>query len=463
MGVGETLSVSINTDKASQELENLDMTASAVPPAAPRPARLRRLVLDVEPLRYGPYRRLWLGQGVSFVGFQVTSVAVPVQVYGLTHSSFWVGALGLVNLLPLIVFGLWGGAVADHMDRRVLLMVASCVTWLATLLLVLQAVLGMGDLWVIMAIVVVQATGFAISSPTRSAIIPRLLRKELVPAANTLNYTVLQVGTLVGPLCAGVILVRWSYAAAYGLDAVLFTIGLYAALRLPPIPPLAQSLGDTPGGQKAGAPGLRSVLEGLRYLWTQPVLLMSFVVDIIAMGVAMPRALFPELAETRFGGQGAVGWLFASIAIGAVAGGLLSGWIGRVRRQGVALVASIVVWGLAVAAAGLAHALWLAVTLLAIGGAADLVSAVFRQSMLQTYAPDEMRGRLQGVFTVVVAGGPRLGDMRAGGTAAVVGATASWVGGGLACAILVAAVGLLVPALLRYDTAAPRIQAITAE
>jgi MFS family permease len=179
---------------------------------------------------------------------------------------------------------------------------------------------------------------------------------------------------------------------------------------------------------------------------------MSFVVDIIAMGVAMPRALFPELSETRFGGEGAVGWLFAAIAIGAVLGGLSSGWIGRIHRQGVALVAAIVVWGLAVAAAGLTHQLWLAVLLLAVGGAADLVSAVFRQTMLQTYAPDEMRGRLQGVFTVVVAGGPRLGDMRAGITASAAGATVSWVGGGLACAVLVVIAALAVPALLRYDT-----------
>lgn len=403
--------------------------------------RLRRLTIDVTPLRQASYRRLWMGQGVSFVGFQVTSVAVPVQVYDLTHSSFWVGALGLVNLLPLIVFGLWGGAVADHMDRRKLLLMSSCVTWAATLLLLLQAALHLRDLAVIMVVVAVQASGFAISSPTRSAITPRLLDDELVPAANTLNFTVAQVGMLAGPLLAGVLLARFDYSAAYALDAVLFTVGLYAALRLPAVPPL---------GERQGTPGLRSVMEGLRYLWTQPVLLMSFVVDIIAMGVAMPRALFPELAQTRFGGHGAVGWLFAGISIGAVTGGLLSGWIGRVSRQGIALVVCIVVWGLAVAVAGLAHALWLAVALLAIGGAADLVSAVFRQSMLQTYAPDEMRGRLQGVFVVVVAGGPRLGDVRAGAVAGLAGAGASWVAGGLACSVLVVVVALAFPALLRY-------------
>ncbi|WP_242891662.1 MFS transporter [Actinomadura litoris] len=408
-----------------------------------RGGMLRRVAIDTRPLKHDAYRRLWLGQGVSFIGFQVTAVAVPVQVYDMTGSSFWVGMIGLVNLVPLIVFGLWGGAVADHMDRRKLLLVSSCVTWSSTLVLLVQALLGAESLALIMAVVALQAVGFAVSSPTRSAIIPRLVDEPLVPAANTLNFTAATVGGLTGPLFAGVVLAHGGYAVAYGLDAALFSVGLYAAVRLPAIPPL---------GDIAGSPGLRSVLDGLRYLATQPVLMMSFVVDIIAMGVAMPRALFPELAETRFGGGDAVGWLFASIAIGAVVGGLISGWIGRVHRQGVALVVSIVVWGLAVAAAGLAHQLWLAVALLAVGGGADLVSAVFRQTMLLTYAPDEMRGRLQGVFTVVVAGGPRLGDMRAGATASVAGATASWVGGGLACAVLVVVAGFAVPALLRYDT-----------
>ncbi len=405
--------------------------------------RLRRLAIDTRPLAYPAYRRLWLGQGVSFLGFQVTSVAVPVQVYEMTKSSLWVGVLGFVNLVPLIVFGLWGGAVADHMDRRRLLFLSSCVMWAATLLLLVQALLGIESLALIMGVVAIQAMGFAVASPTRGAITPRLVDGPLVPAANTLNFTASTFGMLAGPLFAGVLLAHWHYAAAYALDAVLFTVVLYAALRLPPIPPL----GDT-----TGSPGLRSVFDGLRYLGTQPALLMSFVVDIIAMAVAMPRALFPEVAETRFGGEGAVGYLFAAIAIGAFLGGLSSGWIGRVHRQGIALVVAIAVWGLAVAAAGLSGSLWLAVVLLAVGGAADLVSSVFRQSMLQTYAPDRMRGRLQGVFTVVVAGGPRLGDVRAGATASVAGATASWVGGGLACAVLVVIAGFAVPALLRYDT-----------
>jgi MFS family permease len=191
------------------------------------------------------------------------------------------------------------------------------------------------------------------------------------------------------------------------------------------------------------------VVDGLAFIVTRPVLLLSFAVDIVAMVLAMPRALFPETAE-QLGGRGAVGWLYAAIAGGAVLAGLSSGWVGRVRRQGVALVAAVVAWGLAVAAAGLARSLWVIVALLAVAGAADLVSAVYRQTILQTYAPDEMRGRMQGVFIVVVAGGPRLGDLRAGAAAAAFGVTASWVGGGLLAAALVA-FALLVPALRNYD------------
>ncbi|MQA93258.1 MAG: MFS transporter [Streptosporangiales bacterium] len=407
----------------------------------------RRAAVDTRPLRDHDYRRLWLGQGVSAIGFQLTSVAVPLQTYALTHSSFWVGMLGFANLVPLVIFGLWGGAVADAMDRRRLLLIASMITWISTVALLAQTLFGVHSVGVLMAIVVVQSIGFAISSPTRGAIIPRLLPVELVPAANTLNFTVQQLATVIGPLIAGGLLGAiggyTGYAVAYGIDAALFTVGLYAAVRLPRLPPLSGMV---------GRPGLKAVIEGLAFLGTRPVLLMSFVVDIIAMVFAMPRALYPEVSETEFGGPGAAGWLFASISIGSVIAGLFSGWIGRVHRQGLALVVAIVAWGVAVAFAGFAHSLWMAVLLMAVAGAADLISAVYRQTILQTYAPDEMRGRLQGVFIVVVAGGPRLGDLRAGVMATAVGATASWVGGGVLCVVLVVIVAALVPSFLRYDT-----------
>lgn len=413
-----------------------------MPPERPR----SRIAADIRPLRERDFRRLWAGNGVAFIGFQLTAVAVSVQVYDITRSSFYVGLLGLVSLVPLVGFGLWGGAVADAVDRRRLLLISSAVMWAVTWALFAQALLGGHSVVLILALVAVQSAGFAVASPTRSAVIPRLLPVELIPAANTLAFTASSVGLVTGPLIAGVVIGRQHhYTAAYGIDAALFSFALLAAWQLPPLPPLGE----------IARPGLRAVIGGLQFIAGRPVLLMSFVVDIIAMVLAMPRALFPEVGEVRFGGGAAVGWLYASIAIGSVVGGLLSGWIGRVRRMGLALVVAIVAWGVAVAVSGLAHRLWLVVALLAVAGAADLVSAVFRQTILQTYAPDEMRGRLQGVFVVVVAGGPRLGDLRAGATAAVFGVTTSWVAGGVLCAVAVVIAAVCVPTFLRYDASAP--------
>jgi MFS family permease len=405
--------------------------------------RLRRAAIDVEPLRHVDFRRLWLGNSLGMVGFQLTAVAVPVQVFELTGSSFWVGMLGLVGLVPLVAFGLWGGAVADAVDRRLLLLGSSLLLWACTGGLLAASLLGLASLPLLLGLVAVQAAGFAVASSTRGAIVPRVLPEPLVPAANTLSFTAGNVALVLGPLLAGLILARWSFATAYAADLAVFTVALYAALRLPPLPPIGHTT----------APGLRSVVDGLAFIATRPVLLLSFAVDIAAMVLAMPRALFPETAA-QLGGRGAVGWLYAAIAIGAVLAGLSSGWIGRVRRQGVALVVAVIAWGLAVAAAGLARSLWPMVLLLAVAGAADLVSAVYRQTILQTYAPDEMRGRMQGVFIVVVAGGPRLGDLRAGATAAAFGVTVSWVGGALLATVLVS-LALLVPSLRRYDARAP--------
>jgi MFS family permease len=400
-------------------------------------------VVDVRPLRIPAFRRQLIGQGTAFIGSMLTAVAVPVQVYDLSHSSLLVGLVGLVGLVPLVVFGLYGGAVADVVDRRILYLVASLGTWAVTLLLLLQTVLKLDSVGVILVLVAVQSAFFAAASATRGAIIPRIVDTDLVPAANTLYFTVSNVGQVLGPLIAGFLVTRHNgFTYSYAIDALLFTIALYSALRLPSIPPD----GNAP---KAG---LRSVIEGLAFIVARPVLFMSFAVDIVAMVFAMPRALYPQVADDRWGGN--VGPLYAAIAIGAVVAGVASGWIGRVRRQGVALTVAIVGWGLCVAASGLAHQLWLAVVLLAVAGATDLVSAVYRQTILQSYVPDEMRGRMQGVFTVVVNGGPRLGDLRAGGTAAATSVGVSWVGGGLLCAVGVLIAALLVQPFWRYDAMA---------
>nr|WP_239126732.1 MFS transporter [Asanoa siamensis] len=409
----------------------------------------RRWAIDLRPLATPSYRRMWIGTAFSNYGYQFTAVAVPVEMFALTQKSFWVGLLGIAALVPLLVFGLWGGALADAMDRRKLLIAGSVVMWLGTLGFLVQSLAEWDNPWLLLLFTAVQSCAFAVTNPTRSAIIPRLVPGHLVPAANTLSFTTGEAAVVLGPLTVGVILASWdlhtALPIAYAADALLFTVGLWSTLRLPAIPPV---------GETARA-GLRSVVEGFRYLAGAPVLLLSFAIDIIAMTIAMPRALFPEIAAERFGGGAAVGFLFSAIAIGSVLGGLTSGWIGRVRRQGLALVGAVVAWGVLVGLAGFAHSLWLMVVVLALAGAADLVSAVFRHSILLVYAPDQMRGRLQGVMTVVVAGGPRLGDLRAGGTAAIWGVGAAFSGGGFAAAGLAIALALVFPALARYRSPDP--------
>ena len=406
-------------------------------------------MIDTRPLRAPAYRRMWIGNGVSFFGFQFTSVAVPVQMYAITHSSAWVGLLGVAGLVPLLIFGLWGGAAADVIDRRKLLLASSALAWVSTLGLLAQALIGVRSGWLLLALTAVQAAGFAVSSPARQAIIPRIVPSGLVPAANTLSYTTTTAGGVLGPLAAGLIFgiatTSTGVSVAYLVDAVLFSISFWATWKLPPIPPIVHAEDE----EKPSA-GLRGITDGLKFLATQPVLLLSFAVDLVAMVFALPRALFPEVAADRFGGSSAVGWLYAAIAIGSVVAGLTSGWIGRIRRQGVALVVAVMGWGVAIGFSGFARQLWLMVLLLAVGGAADLVSAVYRQSILQTFAPDRLRGRLQGIFIVVVAGGPRLGDLRAGATAGLTGTTASWAGGGFVAAGLALVLGLSFPALARY-------------
>jgi len=418
-----------------------------------RPREPRRWAIDLRPLAVPAYRRVWLGNGVAMFGFQFTAVAVPVEMFALTGGSFWVGLLGVAGFLPLLLFGLWGGAVADARDRRQVLLAAGALLWVSTLGLLAQSLLGVGSPGLLLALVAVQSTAFAITSPARSAILPRLVPEELVPAASTLNFTTFTATAVFGPLTAGLIFATWrtevGLPVAYAVDALLFTVSLWATLRLPAMPPEPdpESDGTT---RKAG---LASIVDGFRYLATTPVLLLSFAIDLIAMILAMPRALFPEVAQDRLGGGAAVGWLYSAIAIGAMVGGLTSGWIGRLRRQGLALVLAVVGWGVAIALAGLARQLWLVVLLLGLAGAADLVSSVLRQSMLLIYAPDRMRGRLQGVNTVVVAGGPRLGDLRAGTMAAGFGAGVAWVGGGLLSAVLAVLLVVAFPALLRYRSA----------
>ncbi|HEV8559098.1 MAG TPA: MFS transporter, partial [Actinophytocola sp.] len=396
--------------------------------ARPRTARgvLGRIVIDTRPLRIPQYRRLWSSSAVIAVGSQLTAVAVPKQVYDLTHSSGYVGLTGAVGLISLIVFGLWGGAIADAVDRRLLLVVTGIGVAAVSALLWVQAFTGLGSVWVVFALLGVQQAFVAIDIPARNAVIPRLVPGELVTPANALSFTVFMFGMVFGPLAAGALIPVVGLSTLYLIDTVALTVAVFLVLPLPALPP------ENGGPSRAG---LREIASGFRYLSTQKVLLASFLADIVAMVAGMPRALFPEMAERTFGdppgGGFALGWLYAAIPIGAAIMGLFSGWITRMRRQGVVVTLAVVAWGLFMAVFGVSQVLWLAVIFLALGGAADLVSAIHRGAILQTAATDEMRGRVQGVFTVVVAGGPRLADLTHGWGAEALGTAAATTVGGV--------------------------------
>jgi MFS family permease len=421
--------------------------------------RLRGLFADTRPLADPAYRRLWSANIVTVIGAQLTVVAVPAQIYAITGSSAYVGLTGVFGLVPLVVFGLWGGALADVLDRRSILQVTTVGLILSSAAFWAQAAAGADNVWLLLVLFAVQQAFFAINQPTRSAVLPRLLPREQLPAANALNMTVTQAGAIAGPLVGGALIPVLGFSVLYLVDTITLFATLWAVIRLPRMPI---------EGMTGGPPGLSAVLDGFAYLRGHPVLLMSFVVDIIAMLFGMPRALFPQVAHQSFLGPRdgglAFALLFAAIPAGAVLGGVLSGWVSRVRRQGRAVVVAIMIWGLAMAgfggAVGLApharHAMLLvSVLMLVIGGAADMASAAFRTSMLMTAASDEVRGRLQGVFIVVVAGGPRLADVVHGGAASVVGTAWTAGLGGLLVLVLVAGSVSLAPSFYRYRLEQP--------
>ncbi|MDA3022957.1 MAG: MFS transporter [Actinomycetota bacterium] len=417
---------------------------------------MARIFADLTPLRASaPYRRLFLGLGVSNVGQQMTSVAVGLQVYDLTKSSFMVGLVGLFQLIPLIGFGLYGGTLSDAFDRRLVGLVSALGLWGCSILFLLQSALSINSVGVLFLVVAIQSAFFAVGNPARQAIIPRLVPTQMLPAANALSMITWNIGFTVGPLVGGIVIAAFgTVSAAYVIDVVAFAIVVWAMWRLPSLPPIL-----IPGDARPRA-GWGAVKEGFVFLKGKRNLQMSFYEDIIAMVFGMPRALFPAIAALWYGGTMrevamVLGFLAAAPAVGALLSSIFSGRLGLVRAQGRWVIISIVVWGSAIAAFGLVRWLPLALLFLIIAGAADNVSAIFRTTILQAATPDEYRGRLQGVYTVVVAGGPRLGDVEAGAVAAVAGETFSVISGGVACVVLALGLSRAVPSFWRYDARHP--------
>ncbi|MEU6065679.1 MULTISPECIES: MFS transporter [Streptomyces] len=433
-------------------MDTSESTGSSTEPqsdatAAPAPPRRgwRRWAMDTRPLRRPAYRRLWSSTIVTAVGSQLTAVAVPKQIYDITHSSAWVGYASLAGLVPMVVFALWGGAVADTVDRRKLLLVTNGGIAVTSLLFWAQAVTGLDSVVVLMVLLAMQQAFFGLNAPARNASIARLVPAQELPAANALGSTVMQTGLVAGPLLAGVLIPVIGLPELYLIDALALCVTVWAVVRLPALPPLSRAV--------ARRAGWREIAAGFRYISLHKVLLLSFLADIVAMVLGMPRALFPQLAAETYASYGeglALGVLFAGIPVGAVIGGLFSGTFSRARRHGWMVIGSVVGWGVAVAGFGLTSNLWVALAFLAAAGVADMVSMVFRGAILLSAATDEMRGRMQGVFTVVVAGGPRLADVLHGTAGSAFGPRAAVAGGGLLVVVVMLGLAAAVPALRRY-------------
>jgi MFS family permease len=433
----------------------------------------RRLFVDLSPLRASPaFARLWFGSVISGIGAQMTLVAVGLQIYAMTESTLAVSLVGGIALLPMIVAGLWGGMLADAFDRRRVLIISSVIAWASIFgLIALSATEANAvangatsvPLWPIYVLTTITSMAATISQATRSSVIPRILPADQVSRATALNGISGGLQFTVGPALAGVLVATIGVPWTFAVDALLFTAGFLGILALPRLAPLTATT----------RPGLQSLRDGVRYLRSAPVVRLSFVVDIIAMTFGRPVVLFPALGATVIGGGAVtVGTLTAAAAAGAFLASLFSGPVQHVHRHGLAVTRAIAVFGIfttlfgaviAVTALGwfgpvgeemdhtIPIALVIAALLMAGAGAADEVSAIFRSTILLTATPDEMRGRLQGVFTVVVTGGPRVGDLYAGILTTLVALWFPPLLGGIVIVVWVTVLTRMRPAFRNYD------------
>ncbi|GAA1976125.1 MFS transporter [Kitasatospora viridis] len=403
-----------------------------------------RVLMDVEPLRQREFRRLLGARTVTSLGAQLTAVTVPLQIYQRTGSSAAVGLAGLVGLVPMVLAALWGGAVADRVDRRRMLLVTNGGIGLTSVLLALQQSVG-----VLLLLVAVQQAFFGANAAVGGAVTPRLVPAPLLPAANTLQSTVDWSAGIAGPLLAGALLPVLGARTLYLADAVAMGATLWAVRCLPALPALPTH--PVAGSARTPRPGVRA---GLRVLVRDRVLLVTYLADFAALFLGLPSALFPQLAAARWG-LGQVGVLYAAVPVGGVLAGLFSGSFTRIRRPGLAITGAVCAWGGAIAAFAFARPLALAAGLLAVAGGALIVLSAFRKAVLQTVVTDDLRGRLQGADTVVAAGGPRLAGFAHGAAAAVVGPVWAVAGGGLAAVAVMLLLVLACPAFRRHRSPTP--------
>jgi MFS family permease len=414
--------------------------------APPRAAgRFGQLTLDLTPLRESPpFRRLFFGQSISFLAGEITWIAVPYQLYQLTHSTLYVGLLALTTLVPLIVMPIVGGAVADALDRRRILLVSEVGFALVSVGLAVNASLPDPQVWALYVLDFLGTAVFSFGTPSMRSLLPRIVREEQLVAANALESLYSNFAAVAGPAAGGLMIAAVGLTGTYLIDVASFGASLASIWLLPPLP-------AAPDAERAS---VASIVDGFRYVRSQPVILGIFLVDTNAMIFGMPMALFPALGEHFGGGSTTVGFLYAAPYAGAFVASIFSGWVGQVRRQGLGVVIAAAAWGAALVGFGYANVLWLALLLLAVAGAADFVSAVLRSTIVLMATPDEMRGRVTGIEFTQVAAAPTLGNVEAGVLASFTSLRFSIVSGGLACIAGCGLLTLAIPALLRYDAKA---------
>ncbi|MGW2643717.1 MFS transporter [Streptomyces sp. NPDC001393] len=401
----------------------------------------RALLPDLSPWKASAdFRRLWKSGLISNFGSFLTFVALPVQLKDLTESTAAVGAIGAVELLPLIVCGLYGGALADALDKRKLIVWTEAGQGVLSAVLLLNALAPHPMVWPLYAVAALSSALVSVQRPALDSLWPRIVAHADMPAAASLNSLRWTVGGVAGPALAGVVVAYAGLGSAYAADLLTFAVSLAYIVRIAP----------SPASHEASKPSLHAILEGARYAWSRKELLGTYVVDLAAMFLAMPLAVLPFLAD-ELHADWALGLMYAAVPAGAMLVSLTSGWASRIHRHGLMVVLSATGWGLAVAAAGACRNVWLVLVLLTVGGGFDMVSGIFRSAMWNQTIPDELRGRLAGIELLSYSVGPQLGQVRAGGMAAWAGVRTSVVSGGLACAGAMGLLALCLPGLMTYD------------
>jgi len=402
---------------------------------------VRKYAIDLTPLKkYRDFRLLWTAGLFSYFGSMITFVALPFQIKELTNSYWAVGLIGAVEIIPLTIFGLYGGVLADYVDRKKMIWLTEFGTLIATAILFLNSLREKPSVILLFVIAAIFAALSGLKRPSQDAILPRLVSHADLPSASALMSLRWQFGGIVGPSAGGIIIAAHGAGAGYFIDCCTFIISLALLWRVRSVAPIGKT---TP-------PSVAALMEGIRYAYNRKDLLGTYVVDLAAMFLAMPMALFPFWADA-IGAPYALGFFYSSITIGAVLVTLMSGWMRNYPHHGRAVVIGALGWGVAIVVAGSTDSLYLVIASLVVAGAFDQVSALFRGFIWNQSIPDELRGRLAGIEMLSYLLGPLGGQARAGGMAALTSLRTSIVGGGLLCVGFVAAISAAMPKFRKYD------------